>query len=399
MAEEVPRAGYYVAIPKGHRAFVPYPLPPNPPVDLTQPEMMPLLLDAERALAELGSFAQPVFNMQLFVDMYVRRETVSSSHIEGSQATMMNVLEYENVAPGALQGRLFEGEAGRPPVRGEDIVEGINYVKAMNYGLERLHDLPLSLRLIKELHRILMTGVRGEYSQAGHFRTDQCHVGPIGATIEQATYVPPPDKAALKCIGELEKFFHQDLPLPALIKTGLIHCQFEMIHPFADGNGRIGRLLIPFYLYQQGLLKQPLLYISSFFKQHRREYYDRLRAVSDSGDWEGWLAFFLRGVIEVSKDAAHTADKASQLYGTDREIAMAIGSKHAVPLLNHLCQQPHTTSAYVQKALGVSQTAADSVISKFEHAGILVETTGQQRYRRYLYREYVELFTEGTEPL
>ena len=399
MAEETARAGHYVSTLGGHPAFVPSPLPPDPSVDLTQPEMMPLLLDAERALAELSSFEHPIFNTHLFVDMYVRKETVLSSQIEGSQASLVDVLQYEDVAPRILQGRLSDSEAGRPPVASEYIVEGINYVKAMNYGLERLHDLPLSLRLICEIHRILMSGARGEQRQPGQFRTHQCHIGTPGSTIEQATYVPPPPNEALKCIGELEKFFHQDLPLPALIKTGLIHCQFEMVHPFADGNGRIGRLLIPFCLYQQGLLKQPLLYISHFFKQHRREYYDRLRAVSGRGDWEGWLAFFLRGVIEVSKDAAHTADKASQLYRTDREIAMTIGSRHALALLDHLCQQPQTTSRHIQQVLGVSQPAADSLIRKFEAAGILVETTGQERYRRYLYRDYVDLFTEGTEPL
>jgi Fic family protein len=361
--------------------------------------MMPLLLDAERALAELSSFERPVFNMHLFVDMYVRKETVQISQIEGSQASHEDVLQYENVAPRILQGRPFDSEAGRPPVASEYIVEGINYVKAMNYGLERLHDLPLSLRLICEIHGILMSGVRGEQRQPGQFRTHQCHIGAPGSTIEQATYVPPPPNEVLKCIGELEKFFHQDVPLPALIKTGLIHCQFEMIHPFADGNGRIGRLLIPFYLYQQGLLKQPLLYISHFFKQHRREYYDRLRAVSGSGDWEGWLAFFLRGVIEVSKHAAHTADKASQLYRTDREIVAAIGSKHAVALLDHLCQQPQTTSSHIQQILGVSQPTADSLIRKFEVAGILTETTGKKRNRRYQYQAYVALFTEGTEPI
>ncbi len=361
--------------------------------------MMQLLLDAERALAELGSFKQPVFNMQLFVNMYVRKETVVSSQIEGSQATLMNVLEYENVTPGALQGRLFDGEIDQPPVPGEYIVEGINYVKAMNHGLERLRDLPLSLRLIRDIHRILMSGARGEQRQPGQFRTHQCHIGAPGSTIEQATYVPPPPNEALKCIGELEKFFHQDVPLPALIKAGLIHCQFEMIHPFADGNGRIGRLLIPFYLHQQGLLEQPLLYISHFFKHHRREYYDRLRAVSGSGDWEGWLAFFLSGVASIAKDAAYTARKASGLYREHREIAQAVRSEYATGLLEYLCRSPVITARDVEQQLGITYPTANSLIRKFEHAGILTETTGKKRNRRYQYEAYVALFTEGTEPL
>jgi len=402
MARELPRAGYYVQISKkkGHNAFVPYPLPPDPPVNLAEPETLDLLLKAEGALSELRHLEPPTLNMQLLVDMYVRKETVLSAQIEGSQATLLNVLQYENVAPGLLQGRLFDREEGRGSLPGDDIAEGINYVETMHYGLDRLQQLPLSLRLIRELHRILMGGVRGQHKQPGEFRTTQVHLGFPGSPIEQATYIPPPPgPQMLDCLDELERFLHAEAQLPALVKTGMIHCQFEMIHPFGDGNGRIGRLLIPFYLCQQGILDQPLLYISYFFKQHRAEYYERLNAVSASGDWEGWLRFFLRGVAEVGRHALATVREVLKLYQEHREVVQSISSKHALALLDYLCQHPVITSKEIQQALGVSHPTADSLLRKFEGAGILTEMTGKKRRRQYQYHDYVQLFIEGTEPI
>ncbi len=402
MAREVPRAGYHVQInrKKGHHAFVPYPLPPDPPVNLAEPEMLDLLLKAERALSKLTHLEPPTLNIQLLVDMYVRKETVLSAQIEGSQASLLDVLQYENVAPGILQGRLFDREEGRGPLPSDDIAEAINYVETMHYGLKRLRELPLSLRLIRELHGILMTGVRGEDKQPGEFRNDQRHIGALGSPIEQATYVPPPPgPQMLECLDELERFLHAEDQLPALVKTGMIHCQFEMIHPFADGNGRIGRLLIPFYLCQQGILEQPLLYISHFFKQHRREYHERLNAVSARGDWEGWLRFFLRGVAEVGEHALATVREVLKLQQEHREVVQSISGKHAMALLDYLCQHPVITSKEIQQALGVSHPTADSLIGKFEGAGILTEITGKKRRRRYQYDDYVQLFIEGTEPI
>ncbi len=402
MAREVPRAGYYVQInqEQGHYAFVPYPLPPDPPVNLAEPAILDLLLKAEGALGELRHLEPPTLNMQLLVDMYVRKETVLSAQIEGSQASLLDVLQYENVAPGALQGRLFDREEGRGAFPGDDIAEGINYVQTMHYGLDRLQQLPLSLRLIRELHRILMGGVRGQDKQPGEFRTTQVHIGALGSPIEQATYIPPPPgPQMLDCLDELERFLHAESQLPVLVKTAMIHCQFEMIHPFADGNGRIGRLLIPFYLCQQETLDQPLLYTSYFFKQHRAEYYQRLNAVSASGDWEGWLGFFLRGVAEVAALAVATVREVCELYGRHRQVVEAFRSKYAVALLDYLCQEPVIASGDIQQALGVSQPTADKLIASFEAAGLLREITGQQRHRRYQYDDYIQLFLEGTEPL
>ena len=394
-----PRAGHYIQTIEGHTAFVPSPLPPEPSLDLADNEMITLQSEADLALGKLSGLGQVIPNIAMFIVMYMFKEAVVSSQIEGTQSTLMNVLEDDAVAPNILRARLLEQYTDHELDLNDDLAEVVNYVKAMDYGLRRLAELPLSLRLIRELHRILLAGVRGQNRQRGQFRDMQNWIGSQGAPIDRASYVPPPHQEMLACLNNLEEFLHADVQSPVLIKAGLIHCQFEMIHPFADGNGRIGRLLIPFYLCQQGILREPLLYISHYFKQHRRQYYDRLRAVSSSDDWEGWLKFFLRGVAEVAREAAETATQVLKLHEKHREETKKMSGKRASELLDHLYQAPTVSVPGLRDQFAMSYGAANSLIGEFEAAGILTEMTGQSYNRRYLYRDYVDLFTEGTEPL
>ncbi|HEX7039872.1 MAG TPA: Fic family protein, partial [Trueperaceae bacterium] len=286
------RAGRYVRQPAGYRAFLPAPLPPEPPVDLGG-ELREILSEADYALGRLDGAVLTLPSPDLFVFMYVRKEAVLSSQIGGTQSSLQNVL--------AAEARL--NDPGAPA----DVQEVINYVRAMNHGLARLAELPVSVRLIREIHRELMRGVRGGRLAPGELRTTQNWIGPGGCTLGEATFVPPPPDEVPGTLADLERFLHARDGLPSLVRVGLAHAQFETIHPFLDGNGRIGRLLITFLLTEQKLLARPVLYLSHYFKRRRAEYYDRLQAVRDAGDWEGWLAFFLRGVAEVSREAAQTA--------------------------------------------------------------------------------------------
>lgn len=282
------RAGQFVKQGTGYLAFVPAALPPIPPVK-ADAEVTRLLSDADWTLGRLDGIATVLPNPNLFVSMYVRQEAVLSSQIEGTQSTLEDVLQFEIDS----KGQDFP----------KDIQEVVNYVGAMNFGLDRLKTLPLSLRLIREIHARLLTGVRGSNRTPGEFRTSQNWIGPDGCTLANATFVPPPVPEMLPALDNLEKFLHDD-SLPLLIQCGLAHAQFETIHPFLDGNGRVGRLLITFLLCQKHALERPLLYLSGYLKRHRAEYYDRLTAIRNDGDWEGWLKFFLRGVHQVGQEAA-----------------------------------------------------------------------------------------------
>lgn len=265
------RAGVYVRQPHGYRAFIPKPLPPNPPVKVSG-SLQTLLSQADYALGRLDGAILTLPNPDLFVFMYVRKEAVLSSQIEGTQSSLQNLL--------AAEARLFD-----PDTPG-DVNEVINYVRAMNYGLERLATLPVSVRLIKEIHAELMRGVRGGQLTPGELRTSQNWIGPAGCTLSEATFVPPPPHEVPQALADLERFLHTQDDMPALIRVGLAHAQFETIHPFLDGNGRIGRLLITFLLTEKGPLAKPVLYLSHYFKRRRVEYYERLQAVRDLGDWE-----------------------------------------------------------------------------------------------------------------
>src|SRR5665811_1097292 len=284
------RAGRLIRQPAGYTAFVPTALPPDPSIVLGR--LVPLLSSADQAIGRLDGVGLTLPNPDLFVAMYVRREAVLSSQIEGTQSTLDDLLAFEIDAPGMVQ-----------PV---DVSETINYVRAMNTGLRLLPSLPLSGRLIREIHGVLMQGVRGQERHPGEFRTTQNWIGPAGCTIETATFVPPSPDDMVQAFGDLETFLH-DRGLPPLVHAGLSHAQFETIHPFLDGNGRVGRLLITLLLVERGVLTRPLLYLSLFLKQNRAEYYDRLGAIRSNGDWEGWLRFFLTGVVATANDAAKAA--------------------------------------------------------------------------------------------
>ncbi|MBI4320210.1 MAG: Fic family protein [Chloroflexi bacterium] len=277
-----------------------------------------------------------------------------------------------------------------PPINGEVV----NYVTAMNYGLTRLNTLPLSLRLIREIHALLLKNVRGAERQPGEFRTSQNWIGGAGISLEQAAFVPPPPHEMLTALGNLESFLHDTLPIPIAIKCGLVHAQFETIHPFLDGNGRVGRLLITFLLVQQGVLRKPLLYLSLYMRQHRSEYYDRLQAVRTDGDWENWLKFFLRGAAEVADMATKTARDILNLREQHRQHIheKVRGVANALHLLDYLFQQPILTVGRATEMLGVSYPTANNLIDQFVEQGLLHEVTGSSRNRLFRYHQFLKLF-------
>jgi Fic family protein len=366
--------------PSGYRAFVPAPLPPDPPVQIDS-SLLALLSRADQALGRLDGVAQTLINPELFVAMYVRREAVLSSQIEGTQSTLDDVLEFELDA----RGRELP----------QDVAEVVNYVRAMNYGLERLASLPLSLRLIREIHAELMSGVRGAERQPGEFRASQNWIGAAQAPLSQASFVPPPVAEMHRALDNFEKFLHDPDELPVLIHCGLTHAQFETIHPFLDGNGRVGRLLITFLLCQRGVLHRPLLYLSHYLKRHRAEYYDRLTAIREAGDWEGWLKFFLRGVGETADEATVTARAIVGLREEQRGLIQEhqLGI-HGLRLLDLLFQWPILNVNLAKEQLDLSFTTANRLVERFEELGLLEEITGGQRNRRYRYTPYLALFEE-----
>ncbi len=345
-----------------------------------------LLSEADYALGRLDGAILTLPNPELFVFMYVRKEAVLSSQIEGTQSSLQNLL--------AAEARLADPDAPA------DVAEVVNYVRAMNHGLARLAELPVSVRLIREIHEVLMRGVRGGELEPGELRTSQNWIGPGGCTLAEATFVPPPPQEVPRALADLEKFLHDGTGLPPLIQVGLAHAQFETIHPFLDGNGRIGRLLITFLLTEKKLLARPVLYLSHYFKRRRAEYYDRLQAVRDTGDWEGWLDFFLRGVAEVSREATHTAAAILRMREeyrskiTDR-LGRAAGSGHRI--MDRLFDHPIVTVARVRQWLGVTPAGANNLVRRLVEIGLLRETTGYARNRRFRFEPYVKLFEEPEE--
>lgn len=377
------RAGRYVAQPTGYRAFIPAPLPPKPPIDLSG-ELQGLLSRADRALGRLDGSIQTLPNPDLFVLMYVRKEAVLSSQIEGTQSSLNDLL--------AAEAHVF-GERSR----GSDVGEVINYVAAMNYGLKRLNELPVSIRLIKEIHAKLLDGTRGNKLTPGELRQSQNWIGPAGAALQSAVFVPPPPHVVPEALGDLEKFLHQTDQIPLLVKVGLAHAQIETIHPFLDGNGRVGRLLITFLLCSSGVIAKPVLYLSHYFKQHRAEYYNRLQAVRDDGDWEGWLAFFLQGVAQVSAESTETARRILALREDHRAVitenlGRAAGNGHRV--LEHLYDKPIVSVSDVREITGTTYASANTLVARLVGLGVVVEMTGNARNRRFRYEPYVQLFDD-----
>ncbi len=315
--------------------------------------------------------------------MYVRKEAVLSSQIEGTQSSLQDVL--------AAEAKVLT--PGQP----KDVDEVVNYVRATNYGLKRLAQLPVSVRLIREIHAQLLEGVRGAHLTPGELRTSQNWIGPAGCTLNEATFVPPPPHEVPQHLAELEKFLHAGSGLPLLINIGLAHAQFETIHPFLDGNGRVGRLLITFLLCEQEVLLKPVLYLSYYFKQHRQAYYEKLQAVRDHGAWEPWIAFFLEGVIEVSQQATDTARRILLLREEHRlAITEAFGraAGNGYKVLEHLYEHPIVSVKNVQDVIGTTYAGANALVKRMVDCGILREFTGQSRNRQFIYQQYTRLFTE-----
>jgi len=367
------------------RAFVPQPLPPTPPVQLTAARQR-LLERALLACGRLDAITALLPGPELFLYAYVRREAVLSSQIEGTQSSLSDLLLFE-----------LDGAHGVPF---DDVTEVSNYVAALEHGLTRLRDgFPLSNRLIREVHGRLLSSGRGAAQQHGEFRRSQNWIG--GTRPGNAQFVPPPPQDVETCMGALERFLHDDTAPGALLKAALVHVQFETIHPFLDGNGRAGRLLIALILHHDGVLQQPLLYLSLYFKQHRAEYYRLLDAVRQTGDWEAWLDFFLEGVDTTATGAVETAHRLLNLFDTDTRRVRALGrsTSNALHVLQALRQRPVADIHLVAERTGVSFSTAARGVEALANLGIVREITGKKRARVFAYSAYLDILSEGAEPL
>lgn len=377
------RAGVFIMQPSGFKSFLPHDLPPEPPVEFDG-EMLALLSEADRKLGRLDGVTQILPNPEMFVAMYVKKEAVLSSQIEGTQASLTDVLE-----------------VNAKDDKREDVGEVVNYVAAMNYGLKRLKEFPLCLRLIREIHEVLLSNGRGSNRNPGEFRKTQNWIGPAGCTLANARFVPPIIPDMEKALANLENFFYAEDNIPALIKIALIHSQFESIHPFLDGNGRMGRLLITFWLCQQEILSQPLLYLSYYFKKNRLEYYDRLMAVREKGDWEGWIKFFLKGVAVTADEATAAAKEIIQLKSAcENKIVSKGWSVVYNILLDYLFEFPIVSINDAVEKLQVSYPTAAKVIDNLCSLDVLQDITpDQRRNKKYAFVSYMEILNRGTELL
>ncbi|MFZ4100291.1 MAG: Fic family protein [Chlamydiia bacterium] len=378
------RSGNYILQPTGYRAFIPSPLPSSPSIEMSE-ELTLELSEADIALGRLDMMGHLLPNVDHIIAMYVRKEALLSSQIEGTQASLEDIFEYESAAPVANL---------------HDVEEVVNYIKAMNYGLERLKEFPMSIRIIKEIHAILLTGARGQEKTPGEFKRSQNWIGPAGGSLKQASFVPPPPLEAVDAMGQLELYLHREKSMPILISCALIHYQFETIHPFLDGNGRLGRLLITFYLCWKGAMVKPLLYLSYYFKLHRQEYYDRLNAVRVSGNYEQWIGFFLRGITWTSKAVLETTKQVLQLAEVHRKLLLTkrLSTPLAMALLDFLAIKPLVSIQEIADHLQVAYNTVLPLVNQFVDLGILKEMTGRKRDRRFLYWEYMDCLAEGTNP-
>ena len=375
------RAGISVNQPQNYRAFIPNPLPPKPPLDIGN-ETMEVLSRADTAIGRLSGISEALPNPNLFVAMYVRKEAVLSSQIEGTEASLVDVLEYESL--------------NRPKTLPNDVTEVVSYVKAMNYGLERIKELPLSLRLIREIHEGLMKGVRGGDKTPGEFRKTQNWVGLKGCTLNNARFIPPPPHEMMQALGDLEKYMHSKLNYPLLIECGLIHFQFETIHPFLDGNGRIGRLLITFFLCHKKILRKPLLYLSHYFKQNRLEYYDRLMAAREKGEFESWIKFFLQGIANVAEGACETSNKIINLKDKDKQRIIETNKASSRVAIFHekLFDRPIVSIKDIAEIMNTTFPTANSICGKLVNLGIFKEITGKERNKLFAYKSYLDILKQ-----
>ncbi len=378
------RAGVYAQQPGGFRAFIPKPLPPDPAIKYDD-QFQVLLSKADRAIARLDGIVTVLPNAELFIAMYVKKEALLSSQIEGTQASLEGILEFEAQM--------------KPRDDIKEVKEVVNYIKAMEYGIKHVQGARANAQLFREIHRILIHGTRGSKKALGEFRRIQNWIGPAGANVFEAHFVPPPPDLILAGMANLEEFFNQDDHMPPLVKCAVIHAQFETIHPFVDGNGRIGRLLITFYLVAQKILTRPLLYLSYFLKKNRAEYYELLMQVRLSGDWESWVKFFLKGIDEVSQEAGATASQMIRLKQEtiDRLYQSHFSSIYAVKLIDLLFAKPIIDVKAITDEFKISKESGNEIVRRFEQLGILRELTGKQRYKKYLFHEYTAIISRGTQ--
>ncbi len=355
---------------------MPAPLPPK--VEWT-PALTRSLSDADQLIGRLAGKGDALPNPHLLIRPFVRREAVLSSRIEGTQATLAELLAAE-------AGAVIDCSP-------DDLKEVANYVVALEHGVSRLPKLPLSLRLIRETHARLMRGVRGEIATPGEFRRSQNWIGPAGCTLNNATYVPPPPAELMTCLGHWEEFLRED-SLPPLVAIGMAHYQFEAIHPFLDGNGRVGRLLITLFLVERGILPAPLLYLSAFFEATRSEYYDRLNGVSFDGAWEPWLEYFLNGVARQSEDAAGRAERINTELASWRRSVTGSGTKVPAAVVDLLAENPYWTVKGIAAKLGVAYTTAQRAVQRLERLGVLTPVSDARRNRIFCARRIMDILDE-----
>lgn len=367
-----PSAGKVIQTPKGYSAFIPAKLPPTLEYDN---QFVQSLSRADAALSELSGLGRHLPNPHLLIAPYVRREAVLSSRIEGTKASMSDLL-------------IDEMERPKQRTEDDDVREVRNYVAAMEHGLDRLHKLPLSLRLVREIHARLMKGVRGDFATPGEFRRSQNWIGPSGSTIETAPYVPPPPEHLDDLLGDWERFLHKRNVFPDLVQCAILHEQFEAIHPFLDGNGRLGRLLITLFLIERGRLPQPLLYLSAYIEAHRQDYYDLLQRVRTHGDWMSWLRFFIAGVTEIALEAV---GQASRLMDLREKFRGRLRDKpKALILLDELFLNPYMSVSRAEKVLKVSNPTARQAVTLLQRKGVLEEITGRTWGKLYLAKPIME---------
>lgn len=373
------RAGKVIKTDRDYSAFIPHPLPPE--IKYSN-ELINLLAEANRHLGNLNGVGALLPNPNLLIVPYMRREAVLSSKIEGTQTSLSDLFYFE-----AARREEQKAEAQKT-----DVLEVVNYVKAMDYGLKRLKELPICLRLMREIHAILMKDVRGRHLTPGEFRRSQNWIGPAGCTLNDASFIPPPVHEMHEALGELEKFLHDKDNIPGLIQCALIHYQFEAVHPFLDGNGRIGRLVITLFLCEREFLGYPMLYLSAFFEKNRREYYDRLISVGQRGEWEEWVSFFLRAIIVQSKDAAENSKAILGLLENYRGRVQENRTSIYVPkLLDELFKNPYVSIPRAAVKLKTSFHTAKAAIEKLKKVNILVEITDKQRGKVYCAKELLSL--------
>ena len=377
------RAGIYKKNLSGemaYKSFMPSTLPPNPPIEFNK-EIVDLLVKANKQLALLEGISSRIPNIHLFISMYVRKEALMSSQIEGTQATLEDVLD-----------PILEENTNRP------VGDVVNYIKATDFAINRLKELPLCNRLIKEAHEVLLSGVRGQNKSPGEFRNSQNWIGAAGCNLQNARYIPPSVEDMIQAMSDLEKYINSDDNLDVLIRAGLIHYQFETIHPFLDGNGRIGRLLITLFLMEKKILSTPALYISYFLKKNRIEYYDRMNEVRIKANYEQWIKFFLEAIYESAKDAVETIDKLTALHDNYCSKIECLGrrAKNVMRVFEYLESNPIIDIQKTSKELDIAFNTISSIVKDLISIGILEQTSNQSRNRTFAYKEYLEILKEGT---